>query len=293
MMKKINVGVIIAILAMIYSFSIIVSAEPCNIQISMINQDPYPAIQGDYVKVLFKIDGIRNTECGTVTFGVKEDYPVSLDPNVENPITIKSGIYEKDYNSYYLAPYKLRIDSNALDGDNPIETYYSTKTASNVVKEFDITVEDIRADFEIHVKDYNYVTKELTFEILNIAESDVEALTIEIPKQDDVSIKGANRMVVGDLDSNEYTTADFEATLPNKETTINLNVIYTDSINSRRELQKVVDFDPSYFVDRNGDKKSFPWFVIVIVILIVIIIIWRIIKKRRREAERRKRRAMA
>lgn len=291
-MKKINVGVIIAILAMIYSFSVIVSAEPCNLQISMINQDPYPAIQGDYVKVLFKIDGIRNTECGTVTFGIKENYPVSLDPNVENPITIKSGIYEKDYNSYYLAPYKIRIDSNALDGENPIEIYYSTRTASNVVKEFDITVEDIRADFEIHVKDYNYITKELTFEILNIAESDVEALTLEIPKQENIGIKGTNRMVVGDLDSNEYTTADFEATLPEKETTINLNVIYTDSINSRRELQKVVDFDPSYYLDRDGDKKVPPYWLFGLIVLVIFLIVWRTIKKKRREAERKKRRAM-
>jgi len=291
-MKKNKLGVVIAILAMIYSFSIIVSAEPCNLQISMISQDPYPAIQGDYVKVLFKIDGIRNTECGTVTFGIKEDYPISLDPNVENPIVIKSGIYEKDYASYYLAPYKLRVDSSALDGENPIEVYYSTRTASNVVKEFDITVEDVRANFEIHVKDYNYVTKELTFEILNIAESDVEALTLEIPKQDDVTIKGANRIVVGDLDSNEYTTADFEATLPEKETTINLNVIYTDSINTRRELQKVVEFDPSYYLDRNGDKKTPPYWLFGLIVLVVVIIVWRTIKKKKREAERKKRRAM-
>lgn len=293
MMKKINVGVIIAILAMIYSFSIIVSAEPCNIQISMINQDPYPAIQGDYVKVLFKIDGIRNTECGTVTFGVKEDYPVSLDPNVENPITIKSGIYEKDYNSYYLAPYKLRIDSNALDGDNPIETYYSTKTASNVVKEFDITVEDIRADFEVHVKDYNYATRKLTFEILNIAKSDVELLRIEIPKQENINVKGTNKIVVGDLDSNEYTTADFEAILPKGETKINLNIIYEDAIGESRELQKVVDFDSSYFVDRNGDKKSQPYWLYILILLGIIIFVWRRRKKKKREEERRKRKAMA
>lgn len=291
-MKNKNLGIIIAILAMIYSFSVIVSAEPCNLQISVINQDPYPAIQGDYVKVLFKIDGIRNTECGTITFGVKEDYPISLDPNTVNPITIKSGVYQKDYASYYLAPYKLRVDPNALDGENPIEIYYSTQTASNIVKEFNIDVEDIRADFEIHVKEYNYVTKELTFEILNIAESDVEALTIEIPKQDSIEIKGTNRMVVGDLDSNEYTTADFEAILPEGETNINLNVIYTDSINTRRELQKVVDFDSSYYIDRNADKKNPPYWLFGILALVIVLIVWRTIKKKRREAERRKRRAM-
>lgn len=292
-MKKINLSIIIAILAMIYSFSVIVSAETCNLQISMLNQDPYPAIPGDYVKVVFQIDGIRNTECGTVTFGIKEDYPVYLDPNVENPITINSGVYAKNYGSFYLAPYKLRVDPNALDGENPIEIYYSTRTASNVVKEFDITVEDIRADFEIHVKDYNYITKELTLEILNIAEADVEALTLEIPKQNSIEIKGANRIVVGDLDSNEYTTADFEAILSEGETKINLNVVYTDSINVRREMQKVVEFDSSYFIDRNGDKKTPPYWLFGIIVFVIIIIIWRIIKKRRREAERRKRRAMA
>ena len=114
-----------------------------------------------------------------------------------------------------LLPYKLRIDENALDGENPIEVYYSNKNCFKwLIKEFDITVQDTRADFEVYVKDYDYITKELTFEILNIAETDVEALTIEIPKQDNIDIKGANRIVVGDLDSNEYTTADFEATLP-------------------------------------------------------------------------------
>ncbi len=291
-MKKKNLGVIIAILAMIYSFSIIVSAEPCNLQISLINQDPYPAIPGEYVKVVFQIDGIRNTECGIVTFGIKEDYPVYLDPNVVNPITINSGIYSKNYGSFYLAPYKLRLDENALDGENPIEIYYSTKTASSIIKEFDITVEDVRADFEIHVKDYDYNTKELTFEILNIAEADVEALTLEIPKQENIEIKGANRIVVGDLDSNEYTTADFEAILPESQSTINLNIIYTDSINTRREMQKVVEFDSSYFIDRNGDKKNPPYWLFGLVILVIVFVVWRRIKKKRREEERRKRRAM-
>ncbi len=292
-MKKGDLKIIVVALIMIYSFSIMVSAEPCNLQISMINQDPYPAIQGDYVKVMFKIDGVRNAECGTVTFGVKETYPISLDPNSNNKVTIDSGIYQKDYPSYYLAPYKLRVDPNALDGENPIEIFYSTRTVSNVIKEFKIKVEDIRADFEIHVKDYSYLTKKLRFEILNTAKSDIKALTIEIPKQSGVEIKGTNRVIVGDLDSNEYTSAEFEATLPEGKTTINLNVLYTDLINTRRELQKVVEFDSSYYVNRNGDSKTFPYWILISVGVVIILIIWNRVKKKRREAERKKRRLAA
>jgi hypothetical protein len=291
-MKKSQIGTIIAILALIYSFATIVSAQPCNLEISMINQDPYPAIPGDYVKVLFQIDGLESTECGIVTFSVKENYPIYLDPNTQNPITINSGTYQKDYGSFYLAPYKLILDENALDGDNPIEVSYSTSRASNVVKSFNINVEDTRADFEIHVKNYDYTTNILTFEILNIAKADVKALTLEIPKQTGIEIKGANRVVVGDLDSNEYTTADFEAIMPEGESNLNLNVIYTDSINVRRELQKVVDFDSSYFMDRNKDKKKTPYWLFVIIVLVIVIIVWRRISKKKREKERLKKRGM-
>ena len=66
------------------------------------------------------------------------------------------------------------------------------------------------------------MANEITIEVLNIEASDIEALTIEIPKQDNIEVKGPNKIVVGDLDSNEYTTAEFEASvLLNKE--INLD----------------------------------------------------------------------
>jgi hypothetical protein len=291
-MKKSIILTFVSLLVFILLLGNFISAV-CNLDISMINQDPYPAIPGDYVKVVFQIDGLENTECGEVTFGIKEEYPISLDPNVTNPITIKSGTFQINYGSFYLAPYKLRLDENALNGENPIEVYHTKSSSSTtVITEFNLTVEDIRADFEIHVKEYDYNTGELTFEILNIAESDVEALTIEIPKQDGIEIKGANRMVVGDLDSNEYTTADFEAILPKEEIKINLNVIYTDSINVRREMQKVVDFDSSYFIDRNKDKKSQPWLIYIIILAVVGFFIWKRIKKKRRETERMKKKGM-
>jgi len=289
-MKKSVMSSIILLLA-VFSFIGLATAETCNLEISMLNQDPYLAIPGDYVKVVFQINGLENTNCGIVTFGVKENYPIYLDPDTQNPITINSGTYQKDYSSSSQVSYKLRLDENALDGENPIEVYYSTGT-TNIVKEFNLTVKDTRADFEVYVKDYNYATNEITFEILNTAKVDVESLTIEIPKQDNVEVKGSNRVIVGDLDSNEYTTADFEAILPKGETNIEINIIYTDSINVRREMQKMVDFDSSYFTDRTADQKSQPWLLYIIIIAVVGFFIWRRIRKKRREAERRKKRGM-
>lgn len=290
-MKKSIITGFILLLAVFYVVGT-ANAATCNLAVSLLNQDPYPAIPGDYVKVVFQIDGLENPNCGEITFGIKETYPFYLDPGVANPITIKSGTFQIDYGSFYLAPYKLRVDENTLNGENPIEIYYSNSIGStSVIKDFNITVEDTRADFEVNVKDYDYTTKILTFDIRNIAKTDVKLLALEIPKQKGIEVKGANNIVVGDLDSNEYTTADFEAILPKGKTEINVTLIYTDSINVRREMNKTVDFDSSYFLNRGVQKKT-PWFWIILVIAVVAWIIWSRVKKSKREAERKKKRRM-
>ncbi len=258
-------------------------AGSCSLGVSMINQDPYPAIPGDYVKVVFQIDGVENPECGIVNFEIKENYPFSLDPGTTNRITINAGTYSRTYSSFYLATYKLRVDEGALEGDNPIEVVYSGSGAG-LLEEFDIYVEDTRADFEIHIKNYDYATKTLTLEILNTEDVDIEALTIEIPKQENITIKGANKKVVGDLDSNEYTTAEFEAIPSNGK--IELNIIYTDSINVRREMEKTVVFDSSYFTGRNGGGTSVPWFWIILIIAVVAWFFWRRHKKHKERKRR-------
>jgi hypothetical protein len=239
----------------------------CTLNASLINQDPYPAIPGESVKVVFQINGVSSPDCGTVQFEVKENFPFKIDPESTNPITISSGTYTRKYSSFLLAPYKIRIDEDALEGDTPIEVLYSGSSSIKRLEEFSIYVEDTKADFEVFIKDYIPSSKTMTLEILNIEDVDVEALAIEIPKQDNIEIKGANRVVVGDLDSNEYTTADFEAIM--KEGEINLNVFYTDSVNVRREINKTIYFDPVYFDGLNRDKKSQPIWLYILILAVI------------------------
>ncbi len=250
-MKK---GVSLLLILMIFSMGGVL-AERCNLEASMINQDPYPALQGDYVKVVFQLDGIANPECGLVEFELVNKYPISFDLPEQSKITVDAGTYQKDFSSFLVAPFKVRVDENALDGDNPIEVRYKySGNEAYETKQFDLNIEDTRVDFEIHVKNYNAATNIITFEILNIGKSDIEALTIEILQQDNILVKGSNRNIVGDLDSNEYTTADFEATLHEGE--INIKLIYTDSINERRTVAKNVYFNPEYFEGRVADEDK-------------------------------------
>ncbi len=284
-------GILLALLLLSSLFLVAtVNAAGCNLDISLINQNPYPAIPGDYIKIVFQIDGVGNPECGNVEFELLEQYPLIFDPN-ENPIVkITAGTYHKDFNSFLIAPYKVRIDKDALNGETPIEVRYKYKSQTIYLQEeFNINIEDSRADFEVYVKNYNPLTKELILEILNTAKSDVEALTIEIPQQENIEIKGAKTNIVGDLDSNDYTTASFEA-IP-KKGEIQVKISYTDTINTRRVLEKTVLFEPEYFQDRNGETKKVSIWLYLFLILSIVNIVRYYLRRRKKKRKLREKRA--
>lgn len=259
----------------------------CNLDATLINQDPYPAIPGEYVSLVFQVIGVEDPTCKTVSFELLENYPISFDPNESAKRIIKGGTYSKDYNSYLSIPYEVRIDKDALDGETKIEARFGEEGTKNIyqLETFYLEVEDVRANFEIHIEDYSYTTKELTLEILNIADSDIEALTLEIPDQNNIDIIGTNRVIAGDLDSNEYTTADFKADIKDGE--IKVNILYTDSTGTRRTLTKDVDFDSKYFKqEENSNSSSIVY--IIITIIIIVIIGWWILRKRKKKRAKHK-----
>jgi hypothetical protein len=275
-------GILFVGLSFVLLFSLV---SACTLDVKLINQDPYPASPGDYVKVVFQMTGTEDPSCGLVTFQLLEAYPFSLDPGVSRDVVIQSGTYAKDYDPSLIMPYRLRVDENALDGDNELKIgFFTTNTNNNVFqnRNFSINVEDSRTEFEIHVKDYSYSTKKLVFEILNSGKNDVEALTVEIPDQDNIKVIGANRNIVGDLGSNEEDVASFEADVSEGE--ITLDILYTDQVGVRRTFQKAVQFNPDHFqakIESGRSIGSTSAFIIGFLIPVIVYLIYRFSKKRR------------
>jgi hypothetical protein len=184
------------------------------------------------------------------------------------------------------------VHENALDGENEISVKYSVSSDYEnrfFLERFNITVEDSRTDFEVHIKDYSSKTKKAVFEVLNIGENDVEGLTVDLPKQENVRVYGTNRVIIGDLNSNEEDSATFEADLEEGE--IKLDLFYTDQIGERRNLEKTASFDPSYFYEPEEEKTSISPTIAFIIGLVIPIIFFLIRSKlrKRKEKLRRKR----
>lgn len=247
----------------------VVSAEACDINISLLNQDPYPAVPGDYVKLVFQINGVADSECGDITFQLKEDYPLIFDPGETGLRTFKKVDFLQDYEDNILIPYKVRVDENAIEGANPIEIYYQSRGEATVSKTFDIEIEDTRTNFEVFVDNYDSTTKELTLQILNTGDADIEALTVTLPKQEAINVKGSNKIIAGDLDSNEYTTVTFEAE-PVSDSFI-VNLVYSDEINERRTQNASVPFDSEYFTNMFSQPSSSSGVIVSIFVSVLLL----------------------
>jgi hypothetical protein len=254
--------------------SVLAATGDCNLDVSLLNQDPIHAVPGEYVKVVFQIEGVDNQNCGTVNFELIPDYPFSLDPNAQTTKTITAGTHTSSYNSQATIPFTLRVDSNALDDNYDLKIRYSSSKSGDTVieKDFEISVEDIKSDFDVFVDDYVAATKTITFGILNIGKNDVEALTVEVPKQAAIDVKGSNKAIVGTLDANQDTTFSYEATPSAGD--IKLIVHYNDNNGERRSVEKIVSYDPTYFENRVRDVKTKSAWSYALPVIVVILIGW-------------------
>lgn len=295
MKKSILIGLIFVIA--VFSLGQVRAAAEltdCLPSIEVLSQDPYPANPGEYVKVVFQIDGLNNPDCDKVSFQLKEDFPFSFDPDQVRKYEFSGAVYARDFKSTALAPYEIRVDRDAVDGDNTIEGILEYVNSDGEIvsrlEQFEINVRGVRVDFEVSVKDFDSATNTLTFEILNIGEDNVVGLTVDVLKQDNIVVKGTNRNIIGDLDASDDTTFKFEASPKDGE--IVLDIAYTDSINERRHMEKKVYFDSSYFSGRKADEVQpvstyyyLFWGLLILVVLSWVWGWWK--KKKKREKERR------
>lgn len=268
----------------IFTFLILFSSNVfaiCNVDISMLNQDPYPAIPGENVKIVFQIITSGADCSGTIPMQFIEKYPFTLDFSSEKSYNIPTNIYARDYSSSTLAPFTVRVDKDALDGETPLEIQYGS-----AIKKFFLNVGDVRSDFELFVENYNYLNNEFTFEIQNIAGNDASGITVEIPIQDGVKIIGTNMKNIGSLSRNEDTNFDFNLVTDNDNNAILVKIHYSDSTNTRRIVEKKIDFNSDNFEQTPESKYSFK--VIIPLVLVIGLILYFILKKYKKHKKYKK-----
>ena len=71
--------------------------------------------------MVFQIKGVDNPECNDIIFELLKEYPIEFNPGESGVRDFKKVNYLKDFESNILIPYEVRVNKDAVDGNNPIE----------------------------------------------------------------------------------------------------------------------------------------------------------------------------
>lgn len=244
--------------------SIFLISEVSAIDIGVDNYYPTPAPAGDYFNVWLKVTNNDNTEADNVVVRLKQTYPFSVDPGDEEGI-ILSNIPEGGFS---LAKLKVRVDSGALEGDNPI-TFQYKDCPSCVWKEktVSVTVQETQTSFDTVLQEIG--TEGVYIAIANIGKNSANAVTVRIPEQDNFKTGAISSSIVGNLASGDYTIVSFTITsksdrsnmpvegqtkaanqgmpteVSNEEKNLTVQIDYTDTSGVRRTSLETIKIDPS------------------------------------------------
>lgn len=281
-MKK---SILLVVFAFLFVLSF-VSASGCDMSIKLINQDPYPAIPGEYVKLVFELSGVGSPNCQGSVFEISPEYPFSSDPGQALSVDVNEISFINNYKQTVLVPYKLRVDKDAVDGDANVKTKLtigSTDTSKYSFDNFNVSVKDVRANFDVILNDYSYTTNNFVIGLINVGKNDAESLIVTLPEQANLKVTGASEKVIGSLASNDDTTVSFNA-VP-KAGPIKVELSYNDKTNTRRTIESQIVFPEGAFESTKAStgKSATYYFVILVVILVIGYLIYRHYKKNKKK----------
>lgn len=279
-MKKI----LLIFLMMLFSISIVSAAT----HVQLMRYDPIPAQAGEYVDVWIKLQNKGDSTLEGAAIKFKPSYPFSLDPTEKEEIklgTLESG-------QFSVQKYKIRVDKGAVEGENIINFEY--KECSSCIKQEIsqiINVIEAHTDFEIVVQE---LSKEGTsIAIANIGKNPANSITLKIPEQEDIEVKGISSTIIGNLHSGDYTIATYNLIPKKYENKLNVEIHYTDSLGERHKIVKTIQFMPKseFYEIYNklhgiGETGINIWFWITIILIAYIVI--KKIKNRRAKKKKRK-----
>jgi len=220
-MKKMLVILSLFVMLVLITNTSLVNADSydyASLKVTLLNQDPDPAVPGHYVELRFKVQKQGNDILKNITFMLDIDYPFSFDPG-DTPIkTIGDWSGYPEDEEYYILYYKLRVDPDALEDSYTIKLKETHDDGVYTTWEFDVRVNNDKPDLVLGTLVTSPVklvsdtdAAELDVELVNVGDRDAQnvVMQIELPEGFTETYGYSTRANLGTITAGNSKTAKF------------------------------------------------------------------------------------
>ena len=270
-MKKFLIVVVMMVL-----LAVAVSAD---IRVTKASQDPDPVRAGDLVKLRLMVENTWADARYDVMVELLPSYPFSLysSDQVKNLGRLEGGTIGADA---VFADFWLRVDPNAVDGDNEFTVFvYDQDKSFRVEKKFMIDVESEKIAVKPYIVASDLLTPgrngKFTIEIANAGANDIKALELELLPSDDYRLLSTSSYVyLGDLDIDDTESDDFSVYVPADTTRVAVPVRLSYRVNNQDYTEdkmltlNLLSADEAEDLGLVQSSNTVGWVVLIAVIII-------------------------
>ncbi|MFH2027679.1 MAG: COG1361 S-layer family protein [Nanoarchaeota archaeon] len=191
MKQKIISCIFLVMLICMISISVHAESDTSVLSLSLINQDPDPAVAGDVIEVRIGIENKGGEAAENQVFEVIPEYPFSKlgsESLVKNVGTIAAYQYDTDMK---IIKFKLRVDREATEGEYEldIKRYTQGYESVSVEKSFSIDIESKESAEIIYIDQIELIPGKITplkFTINNVGSAPLRDLTFQWENAEDI-----------------------------------------------------------------------------------------------------------
>jgi len=183
-----SIGILFIMLIVCASVCLAPISGSINIDVSLINQNPDPAEPGKYVELNWKVENIGSSNAENVIFEILPKFPFALDPGESAAKKIGSIWGRQIGDNGVTVSYRLKVDENAVEGQNEIEIRYSLDNGISWQKPGKFYIKIRTHDAILNVKKVSYAPDPmppgkktvLNIELENMADSLLKDIKISL-----------------------------------------------------------------------------------------------------------------
>lgn len=201
--------------------------KPMNI--TLVGQDPSPVNPGATTELFFKV-GKGAYEGG---LRVVPEYPFTA---VGNDIYTSKNFGGDEFP----VRFRVKVDESAPSGNNILKIRHvaGASDAQSLVFEsqFNVSVANTRTDFDFVVQE---VTRSsISLALTNAGKNVAAGVVLRVTKIEGAEIVGTSSNTIGSLNPGDFTIVTFSITPKANDTSLSVNISYTDTLGNRYDVQK-------------------------------------------------------